>query len=338
MHNLPKTIFTYFRFGLKISLILIIICGCSSSDREQKVYWNWTESTQFGRCPKWSPYGEKIIFGDDREGITGIHIWDTESDPVRLTDSLHFHNWDYCWSPDGESIAFTSPGTSDDSLAGIWILNIPSGQISNLYKYGKDVNWYTSGNELAIRSDNPPDGEPGIYRLTLNEDKTEVTETSLTVQSGHQPTCSPHNNWLAYNDNEIDGRMHLLDSEGAEQFVSGNGVRQMNWSADGTYLSFIINNYTSGVLESILWGISTADPTAADSLTRMAAYPAPDKNGTEIAYSRLESGHWAGLWLFEQRNGTSKIATLGLNPDYHPTMAIIAVNSSLGGIRILVRE
>ena len=317
---------------------LIVVSGCPESDPVPGPSWNWTVSTEFGRQPKWSPDGDRIVFGDDRPGFAGLYIWDTETDPVRLTDSAHFHNWDYCWSPDGELIAFTTPGEDSDSLSGIWILDVSSREISHVLEYGRDVSWYGSGQELVVRFDNPPEGEPGIYRLTLSEEKNAVTETTLVAVSGHKPVCSPGNNWLAYSDNEIDGRLHLIDSLGTEQYVGWHGVRQWTWSADGTFISFIINNYTTGILESVLWGLHINDPSAPDSLTRMAASPAPNSNGDEIAYSRLENGHWAGLWMYSDSEGIEKIATLGLNPDFNPKFDKIAANASTGGIRISVRE
>jgi len=317
--------------------LFLLICILSSCDSDEQTSWNWQESIEFGRCPKWSPNGESIIFGDDRTGVAGIYLWDTETDPVRLTDSSHFHNWDYCWSPNGEFIAFTSPGAREDSLSGIWILEVATKFVTQVYDYGKDVSWYSTGLELAVRFDNPSEGEPGIYRLGLTEDKNAVTEARLEVLSGHMPECSPKYNWLAYSDNEIDGRLHILDFDGVEQYVSGHGVRQYKWSSDGKFLAFVINNYTSGILENVLWGINIAQ-MEADSLTRMATFPAPNQNGNEVAFSRVQTGNWSGLWVFSQSEGIGRVSSFGLSPDYNPVSDKIAVNSSLGGIRIIVRE
>jgi len=330
--NLNKQILKIITFGF-FHLLMLSLTGCPSDDNrpEEPI----PIFTDFGRLPKWSPDGSTILFGEDTPGQSGLYLWSIEDDPVSLSDSLQPHNWDYCWSPDGDRIAFTSPGSVGDNLTGVWIYNIETNEAIRVFDRGRDVSWYSSGEALAVRMDNPTDSIPGIYRLDLTGEPDLETHAVLVIASGHKPVCSPAQEWLAYSDNEIRGRLRVIGSDGEEQYVSNPGVVQYNWSQDGSFLAFTINDYTTGSLEDVMWGVDIAQPELADTLARWAAQPAPDSTGNQVAFARSSYGRWVGVWLYSKSNDELKIDDYGLNPHFDPAGDRIAVNSTVGGIRII---
>lgn len=79
----------------------------------------------------WSPDGTKIAFTGRYEGQADIYIMDSDGKgQKKLTDDKGTE-YDFSWSPDGEKIVFTTTEYTDN-VANISVLDIESGEISNL--------------------------------------------------------------------------------------------------------------------------------------------------------------------------------------------------------------
>lgn len=318
-----------------LCIMYLIGCeGCTSTSSPPDIP-NITDVTDFGRQPRWSPDGQLILFGGDTTGQTGLWLWDLENDPVLFHDSLPPHNWDYCWSPDGASIAFTSPGEAGSDSSGIWVVSVEERTAHRIFDRGRDVSWYFDGSALAARVDLPVNGVPGIYRVELPSG-----ESSLIVAGGHKPVCSPGENLVAYTNDENNGRLRVYGYADTSVAVSGRGARQWIWSTDGSVLTYVIYDYLNPDptlrMTGELWRIRVSPPDfQADSLTRWAAYPAPDFTGDNIAFMRSSSGAWAGLWIYSMSGGEFRIAQYVRSPHYNPTGNRIAVNAPNGGIQVI---
>ena len=76
-------------------------------------------------APSWSPDGQHIAFGFERDGRAKIYVMGSDgSNPRRLTETDH--SADYrspSWSPDGRYIAFES---NRDGDWGIYVMDIAS--------------------------------------------------------------------------------------------------------------------------------------------------------------------------------------------------------------------
>lgn len=319
---------------------LMLLSGCPGSGEDTSENWEWTHTLDFGRCPKWSPQGEIILFGDDTPGRAGIYLWDLSSAPTSLAETLPIHNWDYSWSPDGSKIAWTSPGAQIDSSIGVWLYELSTGNVRRIFNYGRDVCWLSDNITLVVRIDEPIFGAPGIYTLERTEQEYEYN-AFLLAADGFKPTASPKAGWLTYLDHEFKGRLHLLDPEGDQQHVSGQGVMVAKWSADGSRLAYARNNY--GYKEDLdpLWDalfvVGISNPAKADSLTAWATNPAPSPDGSQIVFSRVQFSQWAGLFIYRPESGNVRIAPYGLTPDYDPNGDRVVVGATVGGIRVLTR-
>lgn len=320
-------------FLLIISVtILALHIGCSG-DSARRWGWSWTYALEFGRQPRWSPDGSKILFGDDRIGQPALYIWQPGNDPQPLSESLPSHNWDYQWSPSGFMIAFTAPGAPGDSSSGTWIVDAETGVYERILDSGRDVSWHFSGESVLVRLDNPPDGSPGIYQVNLR-----TRETVWLNIDGFKPACSPTEDRLAFSTDEIRALLAMADNNIVFDQFGCAGLTQFGWSDDGRYLGAVFNDYTSGTENGVLWRLSVIDGTIrGDSLTSWTAYPSVSPDGSEIAFVRTSEANWRGLWLYMSNGEEIRLASFGSNPDFSPDGNSIAANSTEGGIRILSR-
>ncbi len=323
-------------------LWLLVIIGCNGCDDGPTQHggeqWPIMYQTDFGRMPRWSPDGSRLLFGGDTPGHPGIFIWDTEGEPVQIAADVPAHNWDYRWSPDGSEVVFTCPGGESDSLTGVWVYNTADSTSRRMFPSGCDVCWAADGAKLFLRLDNPSTGSPGVYRLILTAEKDSVTGCELAVADGNKPLAAPAGDLLGYIDNPINGALHIINSTGEEALNVAPGVIEYKWSSSGKTLVCVLNDYTGGELTGELW---LARPDSTRRLTRISqftAYAAPDSSSSQIAYSRWSAGRWDGLWLFRAPSTNFQILSYGLNADFNPASDKIAVNAPGGGIKVLVRS
>jgi Tol biopolymer transport system component len=292
-----------------------------------------TVSLTYGRMPRWNPNGDKILFGDDTPGRAGLWIWDLQGDPVHPTDSLPPHNWDYRWSPDGAKIAFTAPGAPEDSVGGVWVVDLSSRVASRIFDRGRDVTWADSNRNLIFRVDDYPGGVAGIYEKGVGD----VAPPRLVVEEGMLPAAAHQGNLLAFTDGATDAQLYIADIAATPlsvQTVSDPGASQWAWSGDGSVLYCVVNNYTAGVIKGILYKIAGHTPFNSDSLGSFIADPAPNRDGSQVAYLRSSGGRWSGVWVRHPTGEEVVISPYGLNPDMHPTLNRVAVNVTGGGIRV----
>ncbi len=313
----------------KFVFLLLLLGGCSGTDEPE--VWSVTQTLGFGRLPRWSPDGSLIAFGEDRPGQAGIWVWDGQTDAVRLTSSIP-HNWDYCWSPDNARIAFSSPAAPEDSLGGVWAVDLATHEAIRIWDRGRDVSWGDSGNGLCFQIENPVGGAPGIYALTIGD-----SLPRFIAAQGIKPQGRPGSNQIAYADGSLNARVWIGSEGVAPVAASGYGALQWDWSSDGRLLFVVTNRYASGTLRSVLWAVDGSDPARIDSLTSGAGNLSADYSGGRVVFARSSGSTWLGIWI--HRNGEDvQIMPYGENPDIHPTQDQVAFNASGGGVRIMIRS
>ena len=315
---------------------LIVAAGCDGDNSDNVERWEWTNFTDFGRRAVWSPDGSMVLFGDDTPGRPGLYLWSITDTPRELDEALPPHNWDYTWSPSGTRIAFTSPGAADDSLAGVWIYDFENQDLNRIYHSGCNVTWDSSEVAVAARLDNVPGYLPGIYRIEWTGNYEDIS-ASLVVEDGYKPSYSPCSPYMAYTDSEIRSRLYVIDENAEVVFSSSPGVVQWTWSRNSPNLSCVINDYNSGIAEGVLWRIDMTDPANPDSLTRWVEFSAISSDGQQVAFTRVSSSRYAGLWLYRSQNEILKLADFGLEPSFDPIRDRLSIHSTAGGIRILTR-
>lgn len=321
----------------------LIFLGCKDDDSGVSDDWipnndlDWGQSVDFGRKPLWSPNGEYIIFGDDTPGMPGIFLWRKQNNPVRIVNDSLPHNWDYCWSSDSRNIVFTNPGAVDDPKSGIWIYNLESSELKNVFQSGRDVCWYVNDEEFLVRLDLHQNDSPGIYRIYAPDTLGQFWQSELLIPNGHKPRFTSISGNISYIDNERNGSLVILNQQMEVIFHSLRGVISWISSNSGNWVGFTRSDYISGNLQEVLYEVRLNENSEADTLLRWVSNPTADSSGTKIVFNRLTGGIWSGLWLYNNPNDVKRIADYGFNSDFHPFEDKIVANSTNGGIRVLTR-
>lgn len=308
-------------------LFLLILSNCSS-DSKPTPSWEWGASSEFGKLPRWSPDGSRIVFGDDRLGSAGIYIWDTTSDPIRVVNSLH--NWDYRWSPDGAWICWTTATAPQDTTSGLWIMNLESREAIRLHHTGRDPSWKHDGSSVIFRLDQGLDSDPGIYEVSVESNKLRF------ITSGYKPYASPSGEYIAFTDSEIRGFLKIGHTEGPYTTLESIGASQWEWAQNAPMLSLIINDDSGALIKGMLWKVVFLNESdvRSDTLAGWCANPSINGDGSKISFQRTSGAAWAGVWIYEEGK-ESRVSMTGRNPNFHPSRDIIAINDVDGGIRIL---
>jgi Tol biopolymer transport system component len=104
--------------------------------------------------PRWSPQGDRIVFGSHPDASAPPHIWIVPAnggDAARLTDDAEDERSPEL-SPDGSRIAFVSwrSGTGD-----IWLINASGGTsvpITSGPQWDEQIQWSSDGRRIAYAS------------------------------------------------------------------------------------------------------------------------------------------------------------------------------------------
>lgn len=194
-----------------------------------------------GSFPCWSPSGSSFAYISDKDGKNGIWIYDFKDNSKRFLAPLyhsdyfinHLEEKKFCWSPDGNNIAYVSSppfsesdnknsnikvinrllyktkggrGRShftDDYLTHIWIVPSAGGdsrQITEGNYNEHSITWSPDNLQIAFISNRSADPDNNQYCDLWKVDiKTKVV-TRLTDDLGtaFQPKWSPDGNYLAY--------------------------------------------------------------------------------------------------------------------------------------------
>ncbi|MCF7811669.1 hypothetical protein K9N50_11845 [bacterium] len=319
---------------LAISILIssfFILNGCDT-DSDYPT-WVTEGKTQFGHLPHWSPDGSNILFADDSPLNSGLWILSEDGTVSRLLNSIPPHNWDYCWSPDGGKIAFSAPGEAGSANAGVWVYDMAEDTLLHILDRGMDISWYYDALSVIIRIDQPETGISGIYRLNI--DNSEL----YFITEGFHPKASPAEPWIAYTESEINGRLFIIDEKYRFVRVSGPGTQLYAWSANGRILTSIVNNYVSYVIKGKLFRIERSDSAwvSDEIVSDKASYPAPNRNGSIIAYMAMnDNDGWEGIRLWGMAGNSQLIITVGFHPEFSPVDGSkIAIDTPNNGIHLL---
>lgn len=186
---------------------------------------------------------------------------------------------DVALSPDGERVVLTSRGHLATQGVGPLRraeLGVPKG----LDNAGRCRDATFSADSRAVFSMCDFSGEVEIWRLAANGtgEARQITTGATAMRQHLLP--SPDGRWIAHDDKE--GRLFLTDLQARDEAaatreidrdITGDGIQQMRWSADGKALAYVRN--TSNVYRTQLMLYSVTDQHAHQLTSDRYASAAP---------------------------------------------------------------
>ncbi|RKU24104.1 hypothetical protein C6503_01355 [Candidatus Poribacteria bacterium] len=176
--------------------------------------------------PAWSPNGKWISFASNRAGTYDLYRVDVDGgNLIKLTDG---HNYDKtAWSPDSQSIAFTS-------RASLFVMTAEGRKLRQLAgnAHGVDCTWSPDGKKIAFSANN------GIFSIDVNG--RNLRQLTQLNQSAWFLAWSPSGEWIAYRLTDILGDLvigvvNTVDSKrgGVLEATRGLKPNYLDWVPEG---------------------------------------------------------------------------------------------------------
>lgn len=232
--------------------------------------------------------GRIAFYRDD--GPFTIYTMNTDGTDVRMLTQYPRDgcgNSDPAWSPDGQSIAFSSERQCD-GRSRLYVMNSDGTNqyeiISGFALCIHRPSWSPDGRSIVFGSGVCGYGSYGLNGIyVVNLDGTNLH--ALSQQSGDSdPTWSPDRRWIAFT-SKRDGndQIYIMNSDGTNQYrLTSNSMESWSpaWSPDGRYIAFTGN-------DDIF--VMNADGTNAhriyDSGAKSACCPTWSPDGQWIAFT-----------------------------------------------------
>ena len=198
--------------------------------------------------PAFSPDGERIAFGSDREG-GGLFVMGATGESPKKIASEGAHP---SWSPDGRKIVYSTERVTDplsrSTIASLWVVELASGEKKRIYEGdAAQPVWSPSGKRIAFFAVN--EGQRDL--ATIPAEGGTLTVVTNDPAADWDPFWSPGNRWLYFFSDRRGGpelwRISVDEASGAvsgapEPVTTGSSrPMQGSISADGHRIALEID-------------------------------------------------------------------------------------------------
>jgi ABC-type antimicrobial peptide transport system permease subunit len=288
-----------------------LLFGCSRDKEEAGEIWERVRVLDFGQRPMPSPDGTMLAFATEETAShsAGIYLLDADS-VVQLTAGAPPHSWDYVWAPDGTRLAFSAPGEPGTETAGIWVIEIETRELEQVWDRGSAPSWDPNDSDLLYCA-GPEDGtdNEGIFAINL------VPSARVRLlEAGTTPRMSPDRQYLAY---QVAGagsqgrELHVLTRDGLVDTVAAYHAGSFSWAWDSRLI--IYEFVGDGSLD--IYSVLASRPLSPNFLVSAASLPAPFPGDDRVAFAKLSGASLAGIWTVAATGGIAvRLTSTGTHP------------------------
>jgi len=224
-----------------------------------------------------------------------------------------------CVGDDGSALA-------DPDLAGLWVLDFPSGQSRRILPYGFDADWTQDGMRIAFVHN--------AHIYVVERDGTNLRQLTDEGENGW-PRWDPQGQRICYTSSVDDANgaqlVWVMNADGSGMTdISRHGVGEWlypDWSPDG--LRIIHTRFVPGLQYSELFTMTASGEDARRLTTnsREERWPQYSPGGLLVAFSaRSESGGGVQVWTMNaDGTGVDQLTQRGgINPTWSPDGSEVA--------------
>lgn len=273
--------------------------------------------SSFGSLPRWSPDGQKLLFGG--EGISiGLWIYYRSSGIIeQITDGTYPHLWDYAWSPTSDKIAFGGAGSEPLSFSGIFVVALDGSDPVRWHSTGHSPCWKPDNSGLVFVENDPVSSEYGLWELDFAD--TSVAQLS---ESGIDPDFNPSGTRIAFREPTAANvyALNTMTAAGPPVWQLTNNCQTFVWTPDGSALVYDYLSYSEG-LQIRLVPASGGSP---DVITYYACQPSIATT-ERIAYQGVNLDLSLGIFVINLDGSDHRQLTIvGSQPSITPDGNLIA--------------
>ncbi len=238
------------------------------------------------RAQAWSPGGSKLSFFYIHE-IEDIYLVNADGSDFKVLDQHPARDFMPSWSPEGESLIFTSVRDGNHQIYQLSLVNNTTNRLITSAHEDTDGHFSPAGDRVVFSSNRS--GNSDLYLFDLNTGKT--ASLTNTPEYEYTPRWSPDGSKILFKRaNEEFGAsdLYLIDISAlnVEQITSGNqGEFHQNWSPDGAHICYVL--VREGTFELHVMNIKTRK---SEVLVRKEGfqifYPNWSPDGESIAFTR----------------------------------------------------
>ncbi|GAB4505771.1 MAG: hypothetical protein Fur0043_27690 [Anaerolineales bacterium] len=198
-------------------------------------------------APKYSPDGARLAYAVDFDGSENFHLFvhdfDTGAD-ADLTPGIGFAlQPNFCWSPDGEEIAFLSNQGGHFDAYIMLSTGGPARCVLAIQRPCWDVCWSPDGKWLAVAFEGSGQ-DYGVYLVTPDGSEAFPLADENGPLNAHHPAWSPDGQTLAFHSDAPNGwhQIGLFDLASRKIAWLTNDEANCHtptWSPDGSKLAYI---------------------------------------------------------------------------------------------------
>jgi Tol biopolymer transport system component len=239
------------QYATSQSGLLAYIPGSVSA--EARLEWYDRQGNHIASVGEPAAYGQISLSHDEKRAIVelpsaaGYDLWVVELDREGIRFPVTFdaaNETDPIWSPDGQSIVFSS---SKSGLDDIYLKSLVREEEAELLYHSEKrliaEDWSDDGRYIAYILDANVEGEGGggIMLLPMSEkqDPISIVQNQFIYD---EPEFSPNGKWIAYICDQsgiYQVYIRPLEGEGEEKLISDKGGGQPQWRGDGRELFYL---------------------------------------------------------------------------------------------------